>query len=107
MKMLVSGILPTFDDLLMYISPEEYQTYERQEPIPSSTTPAGGYAADVSPEQGDKDEVAPISDDDKKKKKKKKKNPDGTESDEDEDEEMPEVPEKDCPPVDTDCKPKP
>jgi signal peptide peptidase SppA len=105
MKMLVSGILPTFDDLLMYISPEEYQTYERQEPIPSSTTPAGGYAADVSPEQGDKDEVAPISDD--KKKKKKKKNPDGTESDEDEDEEMPEVPEKDCPPVDTDCKPKP
>lgn len=111
MKMLVSGILPTFDDLLMYISPEEYQTYERQEPIPSSTTPAGGYAADVSPEQGDKDEVKPISDkdkNDKKKKKKKKKNEDGTDSDEDEDEdEIPEVPEKDCPPVDTDCKPKP
>jgi hypothetical protein len=46
----------------------------------------------------------PVSDD--KKKKKKKKNPDGTDSDEDEDE-IPEVPEKDCPPVDTDCKPKP
>jgi hypothetical protein len=60
-------------------------------------------AADVSPEQGEKDDgVAPISDD--KKKKKKKKKPDGTDSDEDEDEA--EIPDDGCPPIDTDCKPK-
>jgi signal peptide peptidase SppA len=114
LKMLVSGILDTFDDLLMYIGDDEYQTYERQEPIPASVTPNEGYAADVSPEQGEKDnededdeDAKPISDKDKNdKKKKKKKKPDGSESDEDEEdeEEIPEVPEKDCPPVDTDCK---
>lgn len=103
-KNLVSGLLNTFDDLLMAIDPEEYAIYERAE----KQVPVGGpsnyaQAADVSPEQGDKDEVAPISDDDKKKKKKKKKNPDGTDSEEDEDEE---IPNEECPPVDTDCKPK-
>jgi ClpP class serine protease len=83
-KSLVSGLLNTFDDLLMAIDPEEYAIYERAE----KQVPVGGpanyaMAADVSPEQGDKDEVAPISDG---KKKKKKKKPDGTDSDEDEDE---------------------
>jgi len=83
-KNLVSGLLNTFDDLLMAIDPEEYAIYERAE----KQVPVGGpanysLAADVSPEQGDKDEVAPISDG---KKKKKKKKPDGTDSDEDEDE---------------------
>ena len=83
-KSLVSGLLNTFDDLLIAIDPEEYAIYERAE----KQVPVGGpanyaMAADVSPEQGDKDEVAPISDG---KKKKKKKKPDGTESDEDEDE---------------------
>jgi hypothetical protein len=103
-KNLVSGLMNTFDDLLMAIDPEEYAIYERAE----KQVPVGGpsnyaQAADVSPEQGDKDEVAPISDDDKKKKKKKKKNPDGTDSEEDEDEEMPN---QECPPIDTDGKPK-
>jgi len=84
-KSLVSGLMNTFDDLLMAIDPEEYAIYERAE----KQVPVGGpanyaQAADVSPEQGDKDEVAPISDG---KKKKKKKKPDGTDSDEDEDEE--------------------
>jgi len=84
-KSLVSGLMNTFDDLLMSIDPEEYAIYERAE----KQVPVGGpanyaQAADVSPEQGDKDEVAPISDG---KKKKKKKKPDGTDSDEDEDEE--------------------
>jgi signal peptide peptidase SppA len=83
-KSLVSGLLNTFDDLLIAIDPEEYAIYERAE----KQVPVGGpanyaMAADVSPEQGDKDEVAPISDG---KKKKKKKKPDGTDSDEDEDE---------------------
>jgi protease-4 len=103
-KNLVSGLMNTFDDLLMAIDPEEYAIYERAE----KQVPVGGpsnyaQAADVSPEQGDKDEAAPISDDDKKKKKKKKKNPDGTDSEEDEDEEMPN---QECPPIDTDGKPK-
>ena len=103
-KNLVSGLLNTFDDLLMAIDPEEYAIYERAE----KQVPIGGpsnyaQAADVSPEQGDKDEVAPISDGDKKKKKKKK-NSDGTDSDEDEEEQ--EIPDEGCPPVDTDCKPK-
>ena len=103
-KNLVSGLMNTFDDLLMAIDPEEYAIYERAE----KQVPVGGpsnyaQAADVSPEQGDKDETAPISDDDKKKKKKKKKNPDGTDSEEDEDEEMPN---QECPPIDTDGKPK-
>lgn len=103
-KSLVSGLMNTFDDLLMAIDPEEYAIYERAE----KQVPIGGpanyaQAADVSPEQGDKDEVAPISDHDKKKKKKKKKNPDGTDSDEDEEEE---IPNEECPPIDTDCKPK-
>ena len=104
-KGLVSGLLNTFDDLLMAISPEEYAKYERAEKQVPSTGPAGyAQAADVSPEQGDdEDGVAPISDD-KKKKKKKKKKEDGSESDEDEDE--PEIPDEGCPPVDTDCKPK-
>jgi signal peptide peptidase SppA len=103
-KNLVSGLLNTFDDLLMAIDPEEYAIYERAEKqVPIGAPSNYAQAADVSPEQGDKDEVAPISDDDKKKKKKKKKNPDGTDSDEDEDEEMPD---EGCPPVDTDCKPK-
>lgn len=102
-KSLVSGLMNTFDDLLMAIDPEEYAIYERAE----KQVPIGGpanyaQAADVSPEQGDKDEVAPISDGDKKKKKKKKK-PDGTDSDEDEEDE---IPNEECPPVDTDCKPK-
>jgi signal peptide peptidase SppA len=110
-KMLVSGLLDTFDDLLIHISPEEYQNYERQEPIPATSNVGGSYAqlADVSPEQGEKDESKPISDEDKndKKKKKKKKKGDGDEEEDDEDyePEMPDVPEKDCPPVDTDCKP--
>lgn len=111
-KMLVSGLLDTFDDLLLHISPEEYQTYERQEPIPESVTPNTGYAlvADVSPEQGeeddDEDDTKPISDKDKddNKKKKKKKKVDG-EEDDDLEPEMPDIPEKDCPPIDTDCKP--
>ena len=103
-KSLVSGLMNTFDDLLMAIDPEEYAIYERAE----KQVPIGGpsnyaQAADVSPEQGDKDEVAPISDHDKKKKKKKKKNPDGTDSDEDEEDE---IPNEECPPIDTDCKPK-
>jgi hypothetical protein len=109
--MFVSGLLDTFDDLLIHISPEEYQNYERQEPIPATSNVGGSYAqlADVSPEQGEKDESKPISDEDKndKKKKKKKKKGDGDEEEDDEDyePEMPDVPEKDCPPVDTDCKP--
>lgn len=83
-KSLVSGLLNTFDDLLIAIDPEEYAIYERAE----KQVPVGGpanyaMAADVSPEQGEKEEVAPISDG---KKKKKKKKPDGTDSDEDEDE---------------------
>ena len=103
-KNLVSGLMNTFDDLLMAIDPEEYAIYERAE----KQVPVGGpsnyaQAADVSPEQGDKDEAAPISDDDKKKKKKKKKNPDGTDSDEDEEDE---IPNQECPPIDTDGKPK-
>lgn len=102
-KNLVSGLMNTFDDLLMAIDPEEYAIYERAE----KQVPIGGpanyaQAADVSPEQGDKDEVAPISDHDKKKKKKKKK-PDGTDSDDDEEDE---IPNEECPPIDTDCKPK-
>jgi len=103
-KSLVSGLMNTFDDLLMAIDPEEYAIYERAEKQVPSTGPAGyAKAADVSPEQGDdEDGVAPISDD--KKKKKKKKNPDGTDSDEDEDDA--EIPDEGCPPVDTDCKPK-
>lgn len=105
-KNLVSGLMNTFDDLLMAIDPEEYAIYERAEKQVPSTGPAGyAQAADVSPEQGDDkkdDGVAPISDD--KKKKKKKKKPDGTDSDEDEDEA--EIPDEGCPPVDTDCKPK-
>ena len=89
-KSLVSGLLNTFDDLLIAIDPEEYAIYERAE----KQVPVGGpanyaMAADVSPEQGDKDEVAPISDG---KKKKKKKKPDGTDSDEDEDEDEDEIP---------------
>jgi len=104
-KNLVSGLMNTFDDLLMAIDPEEYAIYERAEKQVPSTGPAGyAQAADVSPEQGDdEDGVAPISDD-KKKKKKKKKNKDGSDSDEDEEE--PEIPDDGCPPVDTDCKPK-
>ena len=107
-KNLVSGLLNTFDDLLMALDPEEYAIYERAEKQVPSTGPSGyAQAADVSPEQGDKkdDGVAPISDD-KKKKKKKKKNEDGTDSEEDEDEIEPEIPDEGCPPVDTDCKPK-
>jgi len=106
-KSLVSGLMNTFDDLLMAIDPEEYAIYERAEKQVPSTGPAGyAQAADVSPEQGDdKDGVPPISDD-KKKKKKKKKKPDGTDSDEDEDEDEGEIPDDGCPPVDTDCKPK-
>lgn len=103
-KNLVSGLMNTFDDLLMAIDPEEYAIYERAEKQVPSTGPAGyAQAADVSPEQGeDEDGVAPISDD--KKKKKKKKKPDGTDSDEDE--EDAEIPDEGCPPIDTDCKPK-
>jgi protease-4 len=103
-KNLVSGLMNTLDDLLMAIDPEEYAIYERAEKQVPTTGPSGyAQAADVSPEQGDKDEVAPISDHDKKKKKKKKKNPDGTDSDEDEEDE---IPNEECPPIDTDCKPK-
>ena len=110
-KNLISGILNTFDDLLMAISPEEYAKYERAEKQVPSTGPSGYLKAsdiksvrisEVSPEQGDdEDGVEPISDDKKKKKKKKK---DGSDSDEDEEE--PEIPDEGCPPVDTDCKPK-
>jgi protease-4 len=106
-KNLISGLMNTLDDVLMAIDPEEYAIYERAEKQVPSTGPAGyAQAADVSPEQGEKDDgVAPISDD-KKKKKKKKKKPDGTDSDEDEDEDEAEIPDDGCPPVDTDCKPK-
>jgi ClpP class serine protease len=103
-KNLITGLMNTFDDVLMAIDPEEYAIYERAEKQVPSTGPAGyAQAADVSPEQGDdEDGVAPISDD--KKKKKKKKKPDGTDSDEDEDDA--EIPDEGCPPIDTDCKPK-
>jgi protease-4 len=93
-KNLVSGLMDTFDDLLMAIDPEEYAIYERAE----KQVPIGGpanyaKAADVSPEQGDgpEQEVEPVTDG---KKKKKKKKPDGTDSEEDEDEgeEIPEDP---------------
>lgn len=95
-KMLVSGIKDTLDDLLIYIGEDVYRSIEINEP---SVPVSGSYAADVSPEQGEKNDegVAPIA---KKKKKKKK---DGVETDEDEDEDE-EIPEEGCPPVDTDGK---
>jgi signal peptide peptidase SppA len=103
-KGLITGILNTFDDLMMAISPEAYERHEATEKHVDTIKVNYAQAADVSPEQGDdEDGVAPISDD-KKKKKKKKKKEDGSESDEDEDE--PEIPDEGCPPVDTDCKPK-
>jgi hypothetical protein len=105
---LVTGIKDTFDDLLKYIGEDVYEEFEHAEDKVESEGP-GAYAkseglvkiaADVSPEQGDDtDSVKPVSDKDKKKKKKKKS--DG-EDDDDEDEETPDVPEKDCPPVETD-----
>jgi signal peptide peptidase SppA len=106
-KSLVTGIMNTFDDLLVAIAPEEYAIYERAEKQVPSTGPAGyAQAADVSPEQGEKDEVEPISDG--KKKKKKKKKPDGTESEEDEDGDKEEIPEDpSVEPIQTDqVKPK-
>jgi hypothetical protein len=106
-KNLVTGIKDTFDDLLKYIGEDVYEEFEHAEEKVESEGP-GAYAqseglvkmaADVSPEQGDDtDSVKPVSDKDKKKKKKKKS--DG-EDDDDEDEETPDVPEKDCPPVET------
>jgi protease-4 len=109
-KMLVDGLLDTFDDLLKYIGEEVYENYERAEKPVESVGPAGGYAqakADVSPEQGDKDKdegVEPVS------KKKKKKKSDGEEEDDDLEEEIepetPEIPDEGCPPIETDCKPK-
>lgn len=101
-KNLVTGLMDTFDDLLMAIDPEEYAIYERAEKQVPSTGPAG-YAADVSPEQGDDtDGTDPVSDDKKKKKKKKE----DEEKEEEGDKELPEIPDEGCP-VDTDCKPKP
>jgi len=103
-KSLVSGLMNTFDDLLMAIDPEEYAIYERAEKqVPSGGPANHAQIADVSPEQGEKkdDGVEPVSDGKKKKKKKKS---DGTDSDEDEDDN--EMPDQECPPVDTDCKPK-
>lgn len=102
-KGLITGILNTFDDLMMAVSPGAYEKHEGMESHGEHMKGDYAQAADVSPEQGDKDEVAPISDHDKKKKKKKKKNPDGTDSDEDEEDE---IPNEECPPLDTDCKPK-
>lgn len=102
-KGLITGILNTFDDLMMAVSPGAYEKHEGMENHGEPMKGNYAQAADVSPEQGDdEDGVAPISDD--KKKKKKKKKPDGTDSDEDEDEA--EIPDDGCPPVDTDCKPK-
>ena len=99
-KMLVTGIKDTLDDLLMHIGADVYANLERQEPSVESTT---SYAADVSPEQGEKDDgVAPVSKG--KKKKKKKKDGDKDEEIEDDDEEAPEIPDESCPPVDTDDK---
>jgi ClpP class serine protease len=95
-KMLVTGIKDTLDDLLKHIGADVYANLERQEPAVES---AGSYAADVSPEQGEKEEVEPIKDLKKKKKGKK------SDDDEDEDEEMPkDIPNESCPPVDTDGK---
>jgi len=102
-KGLITGILNTFDDLMMAISPEAYERHEATEKRVDTIKVGYAQAADVSPEQGDdEDGVEPVSDG--KKKKKKKKNKDGTDSDEDEEE--PEIPDEGCPPVDTDCKPK-
>lgn len=110
-KNLVTGIKDTFDDLLKYIGEDVYEEFEHAEEKVESEGPSS-YAiaknpeklmADVSPEQGDDtDGVKPVSDKDKDDKKKKKKKKSDHEDDEDEDEEMPEVPEKDCPPVETD-----
>jgi hypothetical protein len=98
--MLVTGIKDTLDDLLMHIGADVYANLERQEPSVESTA---SYAADVSPEQGEKDDgVAPVSKG--KKKKKKKKDGDKDEEVEDDDEEAPEIPDESCPPVDTDDK---
>jgi len=97
-KMLVTGIKDTLDDLLKFIGEDVYANLERQEPAVESTA---SYAADVSPEQGEKDDgVAPVS---KGKKKKKKKDGD-TEEVEDDEDETPEIPDESCPPVDTDNK---
>jgi protease-4 len=96
-KMLVTGIKDTLDDLLKYIGADVYANLERQEPAVES---AGSYAADVSPEQGEKDDGAEPIKDLKKKKKDKK-----SDEDEDEEEEMPkDIPNDSCPPVDTDGK---
>ena len=97
-KMLVTGVKDTLDDLLKYIGEDVYENLERQEPAVESTA---SYAADVSPEQGEKDDgVAPIS----KGKKKKKKDGDADEAEDDEGDEKPEIPDESCPPVDTDEK---
>jgi protease-4 len=103
-KNLINGIVDSIDALYMAIDPTEYAAHEKTEPHKFPMIAMNMVeAADVSPEQGEKDDgVAPISDD--KKKKKKKKKPDGTDSDEDEDEA--EIPDDGCPPIDTDCKPK-
>lgn len=93
-KMLITGIKDTLDDVLKTIGMEIYMGVERQEPVVQVD---GQYAADVTPEQGEKDEFEPIKD----LKKKNKKSSD----DEDEDDVDPkEIPTDSCTPVETDGK---
>lgn len=105
-KALVDGTMDTLDDLLMYLGSEIYASVEQSEQQPEIGGAYGKaglakHAAEVTPEKGEEDGVEPVSTDDKDKddKKKKKKG--------DDDEEMPDVPDKDCPPIDTDKVPKP
>lgn len=105
-KMLIDGVLNTFDDLLMYIDAVTYQNYERQEPIPAITSPSEAKA-EVEPYQGDKEDgVEPVSGDKKKKKKKKSDEEEEDNLEEEIEPEMPDIPDEGTPPVETDCKPK-